>query len=194
MLSHIFHNWERRLAAVTTDRVVRPFDWGLDWLGLEQDPAAARDPLGAVQRYVDGVMADTAAFYAATPAPAYDFDEATGLLRFESALRTPHAANNVVHCRFFPAQPPRERLRRAGDQRVLHNEPLRGEGEGASAAVLVMPQWNADANGHVGLCQLLARFGMSALRLSLPYHDARMPPELHRADYIVSANVGRTLQ
>ena len=36
--------------------------------------------------------------------------------------------------------------------------------------------------------------GVSALRLSLPYHDVRMPPELTRADYIVSANVGRTAQ
>ena len=62
------------------------------------------------------------------------------------------------------------------------------------AAVLVMPQWNSDAGGHVGLCKLLAWNGMSALRLSLPYHDQRMPPELHRADYIVSANVMRTLQ
>jgi dipeptidyl aminopeptidase/acylaminoacyl peptidase len=44
------------------------------------------------------------------------------------------------------------------------------------------------------LCRLLNRFGLSALRLSLPYHDARMPPELRRADYIVSANVGRTAQ
>ena len=35
---------------------------------------------------------------------------------------------------------------------------------------------------------------MSALRLTLPYHDARRPPELNRADYIVSANVGRTVQ
>jgi dienelactone hydrolase len=35
---------------------------------------------------------------------------------------------------------------------------------------------------------------MSALRLSLPYHDRRMPPDLHRADYIVSANVARTVQ
>jgi len=37
------------------------------------------------------------------------------------------------------------------------------------------------------------RFGISALRLTLPYHDSRMPPELRRADYIVSANIGRTL-
>ena len=57
-----------------------------------------------------------------------------------------------------------------------------------------MPQWNSDAGGHVGLCKLLAWNGMSALRLSLPYHDLRMPPELHRADYIVSANLMRTLQ
>jgi dienelactone hydrolase len=40
---------------------------------------------------------------------------------------------------------------------------------------------------------LLARVGISALRLSLPYHDDRMPPELERADYIVSPNIGRTL-
>ena len=64
---------------------------------------------------------------------------------------------------------------------------------GRRRAVLVIPQWNADADGHVGLCRLINRFGMSALRLSLPYHDARMPPELKRADYIVSANVGRTI-
>jgi len=57
-----------------------------------------------------------------------------------------------------------------------------------------MPQWNSDPGGHVGLCKLLAWSGMSALRLSLPYHDQRMPPELHRADFIVSANVARTLQ
>ena len=59
---------------------------------------------------------------------------------------------------------------------------------------MVLPQWNAGADGHVGLCRLLNRFGLSALRLSLPYHDARKPPELNRADYIVSANIGRTLQ
>jgi hypothetical protein len=61
-------------------------------------------------------------------------------------------------------------------------------------AVVVLPQWNAGPDGHVGLCRLLNRFGMSALKLTLPYHDARRPPELGRADYIVSANIGRTAQ
>ncbi len=31
------------------------------------------------------------------------------------------------------------------------------------------------------------------MRLSLPYHDYRMPPELERADYAVSSNIGRTI-
>ena len=57
-----------------------------------------------------------------------------------------------------------------------------------------MSQWNADRDGHVGLARLLARFGISALRMSLPYHDLRMPAELTRADYIVSSNIARTVQ
>ena len=32
VLSGVFHAWERRLASVSTDRVVRPFEWGLDWI------------------------------------------------------------------------------------------------------------------------------------------------------------------
>jgi hypothetical protein len=95
-------------------------------------------------------------------------------LTFPSALETPHPENDTVHCRYFPTPRPAYPGRRAG--------------------VLVMPQWNADPGGHAGLCRLLAWSGMSALRLSLPYHDQRMPPELHRADYIVSANVARTVQ
>jgi dienelactone hydrolase len=59
---------------------------------------------------------------------------------------------------------------------------------------VVLAQWNSDEDGHIGLSQLLARLGISALRISLPYHDRRMPPELTRADYIVSSNVVRTVQ
>ena len=32
------------------------------------------------------------------------------------------------------------------------------------------------------------------LRLTMPYHEERRPPDLERADYLVSANIGRTLQ
>jgi hypothetical protein len=175
MLQFLFHAWERRLAAATTDRVARPFDWGLDWIppnGHRPDAAAA----DIVGDWVAQVMADTDAFF--TPAPTTDYTMTRGdLLSFPSALVTPHPENNSVYCRYFSARS-RDRLKTVPSR----------------SAVLVLPQWNADAGAHVGLCRLLAWNGMSALRLTLPYHERRMPPELHRADYIVSANVGRTLQ
>jgi hypothetical protein len=56
-----------------------------------------------------------------------------------------------------------------------------------------MPQWNADAFSHNALCAIFNRMGISALRLSKPYHDIRRPAELERSDYAVSANIGRTI-
>ena len=176
MLQAFFHAWERRLSDVTKDRVVRPFEWGLDWIPQNGDghapaPGGVGGPRDVIDRYVSDDMADTDAFFTPPPTTEYTLQPAPdgSLLTFPSAFTTPHESNNTVRCRYYPAA-------------------------GAKAAVLVMPQWNSDAGGHVGLCKLLAWNGMSALRLSLPYHDQRMPSELHRADYIVSANVMRTLQ
>jgi hypothetical protein len=181
MLQLLFHAWERRLASVTKDRVVRPFEWGLDWI-----PHNGHSPEGAppevIGNWVSAVMTDTDAFFTPPPTDGYALTASAGgerALTFPSAFVTPHAANNTVHCRYFPASQVRQRA---------------GAGAVRQTAVLVIPQWNADPGGHVGLCRLLAWSGMSALRLSLPYHDRRMPAELRRADYIVSANVGRTVQ
>jgi hypothetical protein len=116
------------------------------------------------------MVANSETFFALEPCNDYRLHD--GRLSFPSAITTPHAENNVVRARYFPD----------------------GSPEGRRRAVVVLPQWNADDEGHVGLCRLLNRFRISALRLSLPYHDDRMPPELQRADYIVSANVGRTVQ
>jgi hypothetical protein len=208
MLQTFFHAWERRLASITKDRVVRPFDWGLDWVPDNGHQSGAL-PAEVIGDWVSHVMSDTDAFF--TPPPTTDYTlqaEPDGdLLSFPSALVTPHEANNTVRCRYFPARV-RDGLKavpyESGGRRdrsdgghfsgadVGHG--LQAVPPSSRAAVLVMPQWNSDAGGHVGLCKLLAWNGMSALRLSLPYHDQRMPPELHRADFIVSANIARTLQ
>ena len=58
--------------------------------------------------------------------------------------------------------------------------------------MIVLPQWNADAISHNALCSIFNWFGVAGLRLSMPYHDIRRPAELERADYAVSANIGRT--
>ena len=168
MIARAFHGWERRLASVTTDRVVRPFEWGLDWVDPHSMDAA--DPGVFLEGWAHAAVADSSQFYATTPAPAYELRD--DRLAFESAITTPHPANNIVRARYFPEASPAGRRR----------------------AVLVLPQWNADAEGHVGLCRLINQFKVSALRLTLPYHDERRPPELSRADYIVSANIGRTIE
>jgi dienelactone hydrolase len=168
VITQFFHDWERRLATVDTNRVVRPFEWGLNWLGLDpSDP----EPLRAVTEWARDALAHSDRFFSAPPND--QFEQRDDVVRFPSALTTPYTENNVVSARIFPA-----RERRAGQPR---------------RAVIVVPQWNADEQGHVGLCRLFARFGITALRLTLPYHDARRPAELQRAEYIVSANVGRTL-
>jgi hypothetical protein len=186
MLQAIFHAWERQLADVTKDRIVRPFDWGLDWISHNGDAHAAPTD-GAVDlltRWVSHVCADTDAFFAPptttdyTLTPSADGD----MLTFPSAFVTPHKENNTVYARYFRGS--------IGSKGSMSSKGSKG----SRAAVLVLPQWNADRGGHIGLSKLLAWNGMSALRLSLPYHDWRMPPELHRADYIVSANVARTVQ
>jgi hypothetical protein len=131
-------------------------------------------------------VADSARFFETPDTSDYIFrpgaDGSTGAVAFPSALHTRYPENNTVHALYFRAEAkPTPAVAR----------PARGGGQ---RAVLVLPQWNAGPDGHVGLCRLLNRFGLSALRLTLPYHDARRPAELNRADYIVSANVGRTVQ
>ena len=64
---------------------------------------------------------------------------------------------------------------------------------GKRKAVVVLPHWNAPARQHDALCAGMAKLGISALRISLPYHDYRMPAELKRADYAVSSNIARTI-
>jgi hypothetical protein len=66
--------------------------------------------------------------------------------------------------------------------------------ENHRAAGVVLPHWNAKAGTYFDLCKFFNKVGLSALRLTLPYHEERMPPELERADYLVAPNVGRSLQ
>ena len=179
MIARVFHSWERRLHAVSKDRVVRPFEWGLDWIeanGYEQGSPPDRILL----EWASHAVSDSTRFFEIPDTADYTFrtgvDGATGSLAFPSAMHTRYAENNTVHALYF----------RAGS---TQHDPAY-----VRRAVLVLPQWNAGPDGHVGLCRLLNRFGMSALRLTLPYHDARRPSELNRADYIVSSNIGRTVQ
>ena len=169
-------SWEQRLCFRATNRVVRRFEWGLDWAGdwpcAVTHPKNGDSPEDYVSKLNQIAMRDSDDFFGYVR-PA-DFRLDGGMLRFRSPVETPYAENNVVHAQWFPAKESKGRT-------------------GQRKAVVLLPHWNAPANGHNALCRGLSRLGISALRISLPYHDYRMPPELQRADYAVSSNVCRTI-
>ncbi len=115
-------------------------------------------------------------------------------LRFTSPVGTPYPENDVVNARWYEArQAPGIREQGLGIREDKNNSKGKGVGRRPRQAMIVMPQWNADAFSHNVLCEMFNRFGISCLRLSKPYHDVRRPAELERSDYAVSANVGRTI-
>ena len=106
-------------------------------------------------------------WYAAEEVRDYRLD-AENVLTFTSPVESPWPENNTVHGQFFPA-------RKHGP------------------AVLVLPNWNAKWHGQVALCHWLQRMGISAMKMSLPYHDRRMAKGHERADQLVGPNIGLTL-
>jgi len=163
--------WERKLATRDTNRVVRPFEWGTDWLARLDFPCWPADGNGqaliSLARFADQALEDSDRFFKYRPVSDYRLQQ--GRLTFTSPVPSHHPNNDTVHARWFPAKRDRGR------------------------ALVVLPQWNSGPEGHVGLARLLNRFGVSALRMTMAYHAERMPPELERADYHVSSNIGRTI-
>lgn len=172
MLQSLFHAWERKLAfSDDFERRVLPFDWGSEF--LPSFPAWTNNGNGADSRetlheHVRSAIAESDAYFAVPEVGDYHLDDDD--LTFTSPAPTGVAENDRVHAKFYPA----------------------AAAEGP--AVVVLPHWNAKEGAQDGLCRLLNRFGVSALKLVLPYHERRMPQELVRADYTLSPNVGRTLQ
>jgi hypothetical protein len=164
------YGWETRLTERDKNRVVCPLEWGLEWtagwpLVNRKTPASDREREEFLGKLNEEILAQSDAFYAyKTPS---DFHLEGDCLFFTSPVRTPIPNNNRVRARWFPA--------------------------GRRGAVVVLPQWNADQESHNALCRIFNMLGISALRLSLPYHDVRKPAGIERADYAVSSNLGRTL-
>ena len=186
MLRNLIHKWERKLSRTDNVRIVRPFEWGAEFLnrnGAAADSSGNGGSLELIFKYNDKAIAESDRFFAYDGVPRASMEDSW--LTFPSAVTTPFDQNNTVHARYFPvlgrnSKPAVDRVR----------EVARARGR----AVVVLPHWNAKIHEHAALCGLLNRAGIAALRLSLPYHDRRMLPGFERADYMVSANLGRTLQ
>ena len=163
------HQRERWYHQLDNNRLVRPFDWGLSHI---LDHVNGDDPREVLRKHTAQVMNSSDEFYALPE--INDYQLVDDQLTWTSAIETPSPENNVARGRFFPAK--------------LKN------GKRSRKAVVVLPQWNAQPDSHVEACRIFNMIGMSALRLTLPYHQERKPPELERADHLVSTSIGRTIQ
>ena len=190
------YDWEHRLTSVDNNRVVRPLEWGLEWSkqwSCRNGHVAGYVPDDAesfLRHYNQRIVAASDDFFSyltprdfrlerrevqvfstrEVPDPKLEAKvkgTEGDFLRFTSPVPTPFPENNNVNARWFPSQGRR--------------------------AIVLLPHWNSDALAYNSLCRVLNRFGISVLRLSMPYHDIRRPAEINRADYAVSANIARTI-
>jgi len=190
------YEWETRLTSVDRNRIVRPLQWGIDWSQAWpcrngcKPGELPEDNEVYLREYNRRIINSSDEFFSyATPS---DFrlenrevqvcstreipdpkleakvrGTRADFLRFTSPVQTPYPENNLVNARWFLAK--------------------------GNRAVVLLPHWNSDALAYNTLCRVLNRLGIAVLRLSMPYHDIRRPFGIHRADYAVSANIGRTL-
>ncbi len=190
------YDWEHRLTSVDNNRVVRPLEWGLEWAhgwpcrNGNQPGQAQENPERFFLDYNRRILSASDDFFSYDRPTAFRIEQREvqvfstrevpdpkleakvkgtygEFLRFTSPVKTPCPENNLVNARWFPARGRR--------------------------AVVLLPHWNSDAISYVALCRVFNLLGIAVLRLSMPYHDIRMPAEIKRADYAVSANIGRTL-
>ena len=166
------------------NRVVRPFEWGTEFIA---ENANGGDPRKLFKEFSESTLADSERFFfspevvdyqlssSLKPVPHPNGDESDDrsvpdILTWTSSITTPSIENNSAYAAYFPHETNRR------------------------SAVVVLPHWNAKAGTYFDLCRFFNKVGLSSLRLTLPYHEERMPPELERADHLVAPNIGRTLQ
>jgi hypothetical protein len=161
---HAIRRYEHRRWTTDDNRMVRPFEWGLEH--IDGDPEHD-EPRAFLREYTRNAIEHSAEWFTGREVTDFELSR-DNVLRFTSPMESACPENNAVHGQFFPA-------RKQGP------------------AVLVLPNWNAKWHGQIALCQWLQRIGISALKMSLPYHDRRMANGHERADQLVGPNIGLTL-
>ncbi|NNE98585.1 MAG: hypothetical protein HKN25_06160 [Pyrinomonadaceae bacterium] len=165
MIKRWMHKKERYYAMLNDNRVVRPFGWGTEFVDQKVN---GTDPREFFRDYSREMVERSEQFYHLPQINDYEFDGER--VTWTSAVKTPFNENNTVFTHLFPHE------------------------QDKKAAVVVLPHWNAKAGTYFDLCKFFNKVGITSLRLTLPYHEERMPAELERADYLVAPNVGQTLQ
>ncbi len=118
------------------------------------------------------LLADKAAsdpgFFERPSVSADGFDRKDGWLKFPSDIATDVDENNTVWAKIT-------------------------ESASSKKALVIFHHWNADAR-NAQIATLFSRRGITVIEIAMPYHFERSRPGSLYADYILSANLGRTLQ
>lgn len=148
----------------STYKPVQCLHYGLDLLGLSND---TDQPLLSLQEYVNRHQAKSDLFFS-TPA-IFDFALNGHDLTFSSSISTECAENNVVRCRLF-------------------------EGRNRKRAIIILHHWNGSPSQYYPLARAANRLGMTAVCITLPYHDLRNVLSNKIASPMVSSNLGLTIR
>src|SRR2546423_7881760 len=159
-------DWETRLTERDTNRVVRPFEWGVEWTRAwpfvnGNFPQQAGDYERYLHELNQEIVSHSDKFFAYQTPRDYRLErrpvelfatrsnpqneakyrnQQADFLRFTSPVETPFAENNLANARWFPA-------------------PEKKKPSSGKRAIVVLPHWNSDAISHNALCRALNRFG-----------------------------------
>ena len=121
--------WETKLTSRDTNRVERPFEWGLDWMGgwplVNGHQPQPTEIESYVHRLNDKIVTESDTFFdykvpadfrlenrkverfhtGSGPAPKDKKITHADFLRFTSPVKTPYPENNLVNARWFPPNP-----------------------------------------------------------------------------------------
>ncbi|MCV9910489.1 dienelactone hydrolase-related enzyme [Brucella sp. HL-2] len=96
------------------------------------------------------------------------FEKENGWLKFPSDISTDIEENNVVWAKIT-------------------------ESRSFDRAIVVFHHWNASARNRQ-IANFFSRQGITVVEIAMPYHFERSRSGSHYADYMLSANLGRTIQ
>src|SRR6266498_3361456 len=93
------HGRERAHHERDNNRLVRPFEWGLQFIS---DHVNGDNPRAVLRSHTQKAMMSSADFYALPEIT--DFQLVGDQLTWSSVIHTPSAENNVARARYFPVQ------------------------------------------------------------------------------------------
>lgn len=127
----------------------------------------AQPDLKSLQRWSRQQTKKSNLFYQAPKIKVHFKD---GYLKFASPVNSACRKNNKAHAQYFKCKKP------------------------TKAAVIILGHWNSDKETYNQLAHFYALGGISAVRLSLPYHDERRRKDLPIARPMLSADLNQTIE